>query len=492
MNNIEAIAKRYEKIAPVFNERMRRLWSGAESSVIGFGGIEIVSKATGLSRNTIVRGEQELEDIEKLPQFMFCWENNLENDNERFLEFLQKNFGIDWIKTAKTEKIDDGKTLRIFTEKNFISLKLNNDKTKLIVKIDDSRTYEFKIEAENGKLNIYISQNSIRKVGGGRKRAIDIHPEIKDELSKLIEPVTRGDPVLPLMWTCKSLRNLSSELENKGYKVSHKTIGEILHELGYCLHANRKTLEGSSNPDRNKQFEYINQKVIAFQNENQPVISVDSKKKENIGNYKNNGREWQQKGEYKEVNIYDFINKELGRGIPYGVYDMLLNKGWVSVGTDNDTAEFAVETIRRWWNTMGKTSYSIATKLLITADGGGSNGSRVRLWKIELQKLANETGMEISVCHFPPGTSKWNKIEHRLFSFITQNWRAKPLISHEVIVNLIANTTTKKGLKVLCDLNTNNYPKGIKISDEQFAEVNIKKEDFHGEWNYTIDINKKV
>ena len=281
-------------------------------------------------------------------------------------------------------------------------------------------------------------------------------------------------------------------MENKGYKVSHKTIGEILHELGYCLHANRKTLEGSSNPDRNKQFEHINQKVIAFQNENQPVISVDSKKKENIGNYKNNGREWQQKGEYKEVNIYDFINKELGRGIPYGVYDMLLNKGWVSVGTDNDTAEFAVETIRRWWNTMGKISYSNATKLLITADGGGSNGSRVRLWKIELQRLANETGMEISVCHFPPGTSKWNKIEHRLFSFITQNWRAKPLISHEVIVNLIANTTTKKGLKVLCDLNTNIYPKGIKISDEQFAEVNLKRDDFHGEWNYTIEINKKI
>ena len=220
MNNIEAIAKRYEKIAPVLDERMRRLWGGAESSVIGFGGIEIVSKATGLSRNTIVRGEQELEDIEKLPQSMFCWENNLENDNERFLEYLQKNYGIDWIKTAKIEKIDDGKTLRIFTEKKFISLKLNNDKTRLIVKIDDSRTYEFKIEVENGKLNIYMSQNSIRKVGGGRKKAIDIHPEIKDELSKLIEPVTRGDPVLPLMWTCKSLRNLSSELENKGYNPS--------------------------------------------------------------------------------------------------------------------------------------------------------------------------------------------------------------------------------------------------------------------------------
>jgi Rhodopirellula transposase DDE domain len=486
VNNIETIAKRYEKIAPVLDERFRRLWAGAESSAIGFGGIEIVSKATGLSRNTIVRGEQELKDIEKLPLSMFSWENNSENENERFLEFLENNFGINWIKTAKIEKSDDGRTLRLFTEKNFISLKLNNDKTKLILKIDDSRTYKFKIKAENGKLSIYVSQDSIRKVGGGRKKSIDIHPEIKDELSKLIEPATRCDPESPLMWTCKSLRNLSSELKNKGYNVSHKTVGEILHELGYSLHANRKTLEGSNHPDRNKQFEYINQKVIAFQNENQPVISVDAKKKENIGNFKNNGREWQQKGEYEEVNIYDFIDKERGRGVPYGVFDMFLNKGWVSVGTDNDTSEFAVETIRRWWNNMGKVSYSCATKLLITADGGGSNGSRVRLWKMELQELANETGMEISVCYFPPGTSKWNKIEHQLFSFITKNWRAKPLISYEVIVNLIANTTTKKGLKVSCDLDTNQYPKGIKISDKQLAEVNIKKEDFHGEWNYTI------
>lgn len=491
MNDIESIAKRYEKISPVLDERMRRLWAGAESSVIGFGGIGIVSKATGLSRNTVVRGEQELEEIKKVSQHMFSWDNNLENDNERFLTFLQQSFGVDWVKTAKNEKIDDGKTLRIFTEKNSLTLKLNNEKTRVNLKIDDVRTYEFKIETENGKLNIYASQNSIRKAGGGRKKAIDINPEIKEELSKLIEPATRGDPESPLMWTCKSLRNLSSELKNKGYNVSHKTVGEILHEIGYSLHANRKTLEGSSHPDRNKQFEYINQKVITFQNENQPVISVDTKKKEHIGNFKNNGQEWRQKGDFEEVNIYDFLMKELGSGIPYGVYDIWLNKGWVSVGTDNDTAEFAVETIRRWWNMMGKISYSNATKLLITADGGGSNGSRVRLWKTELQKLANETGLEISVCHFPPGTSKWNKIEHQLFSFITQNWRAKPLISHEVIVNLIANTTTKKGLKVSCDLNTNKYPKGIKISDEQLAEVNIKRDDFHGEWNYTIDLNKK-
>jgi hypothetical protein len=256
--------------------------------------------------------------------------------------------------------------------------------------------------------------------------------------------------------------------------------------MGYSLQANQKNLEGSSHPDRNAQFEYINQQVINFQIEKQPVISVDTKKKELIGNFKNNGQEWWPKGESEEVDMHDFMKKELGRGIPYGVYDIFLNKGWVSVGTDHDTSEFAVESIRRWWKTMGILSYSNASKLMITADGGGSNGSRVKLWKVELQKLANETGMEISVSHFPPGTSKWNKIEHQLFSFITKNWRAKPLISHEVIVNLIANTTTEKGLKVMCELNTNKYAIGIKISDEQLAELNIERNDFHGEWNYTI------
>ncbi len=256
--------------------------------------------------------------------------------------------------------------------------------------------------------------------------------------------------------------------------------------MGYSLQANRKILEGSSHPDRNAQFEFINQQAIKFQKSNQPVISVDTKKKERVGNFKNSGQEWRPKGEPEEVFIHDFPDKELGRAIPYGVYDQGLNKGWVSVGTDNDTAEFAVETIRRWWYSMGKPFYIDATKLLITADGGGSNGTRVRLWKTELQKFANETKMDISVCHFPPCTSKWNKIEHRLFSYITQNWRGKPLISHEVIVNLIANTTTKTGLKVSCDLNLNKYQKGIKVSDEELSQVNIEKNDFHGEWNYTI------
>lgn len=396
MENIEAIAKKYEKISPVLDERMRRLWAGVESSVIGFGGIAVVSKATGMSRNTIIRGEREIDEISGKP--------------------------------TKT----------------------------------------------------------IRKTGGGRKKAIDIDPRIQEELTKLIEPVTRGDPESPLKWTCKSLRKLSSELKNKGHNVSHRIVGELLHKMGYSLQANRKILEGSSHPDRNAQFEFINQQVIKFQNNNQPIISVDTKKKELVGNFKNNGQEWRPKGEPEDVFSYDFPIKGLGRAIPYGIYDQGLNKGWVSVGTDNDTAEFAVETIRRWWDSMGKTCYANATKLLITADGGGSNGSRVKLWKTELQKFANEIRMNISVCHFPPCTSKWNKIEHRLFSHITKNWRGKPLISHEVIVNLIANTTTETGLEVSCDLNLNKYQKGIKVSDEELSKVNIVKEEFHGEWNYTI------
>ncbi|GFO97345.1 transposase [groundwater metagenome] len=486
MEKIELIAKRYEKFSPIMDERMRRLWAGVESSVIGFGGIQMVSKATGLSRNTIVRGEQELEKIEEISQNIFRWDKIPDNDNIRLTEFLKQSLNIDWVDSAKIEKIDNGKTIRVYTDTNFISLRLNDEKTRVNLKIDDGRIYEFIAKMENDTLNIYMFQKGIREPGGGRKKEIDKNPKIKDDLSKLIDPVTRGHPESPLLWTCKSLRKLASELKLKGHKVSHRIVGNLLHEMGYSLQANQKNLEGSSHPDRNAQFEYINQQVINFQKEKQPVISVDTKKKEKIGNFKNNGQEWLPKGKPEEVEMHDFMKKELGRGIPYGVYDMLLNKGWVSVGTDNDTAEFAVETIRRWWKTMGILSYSNASKLMITADGGGSNGSRVKLWKVELQTLANETGMEISVSHFPPGTSKWNKIEHQLFSFITKNWRAKPLISHEVIVNLIANTTTEKGLKVMCELNTNKYATGIKISDEQLAEINIKRDDFHGEWNYTI------
>jgi len=402
MIDIEMIAKRYKKIKPLLDERTCRLWAGTESSTIGFGGIATVSKATGLSRNTIVRGQRELEDVESI---------------------------------------------------------------------------KFK---------------GVRRSGGGRKRATDKDPKLEGDLLELLEPVTRGDPESPLLWTCKSLRNLSSELKKQGHFVSYRVIGEILDKMGYSLQANRKTLEGSNNEDRDEQFNHINQQVIKFQRENQPVISVDTKKKELVGNFKNDGKEWKPKGKPDEVEIYDFPSQSVGKAIPYGIYDIGKNLGWVSVGIDHDTSTFAVESIRRWWYSMGQQIYPDAVKLLVTADGGGSNGSRVRLWKIEIQKFANETNMEISICHFPPGTSKWNKIEHRLFSHITQNWRGKPLISHEVIVNLIANTTTRTGLKVKCELDTNKYQKGTKISDKQFAKVNIKREEFHGEWNYVIYSNVTV
>lgn len=329
-----------------------------------------------------------------------------------------------------------------------------------------------------------------RKSGGGRKRHIDIDPTLKSDLEKLIDPTTRGEPESPLRWTCKSTRKLSAALIEMGHSASDWLVSELLHEMGYSLQANRKTNEGGSNPDRNAQFEYINTTVQSFQEAGQPVISVDTKKKELVGDFKNAGQEWQPAKAPEHVRVYDFVDKELGKVNPYGVYDMTQNKAWVNVGTDHDTAAFAVESIRGWWRSMGSETYPEATELLITADGGGSNGSRVKLWKIELQKLANETGLSIRVCHFPPGTSKWNKIEHRLFSYISQNWRAKPLISHEVIVNLIASTTTSKGLKVQCQLDSNTYPKGIKVSDEELAQVNLDRQQFHGEWNYVISPNR--
>jgi hypothetical protein len=305
-------------------------------------------------------------------------------------------------------------------------------------------------------------------------------------LESLVEPVTRGDPESTLRWTCKSLRQLEAELQSEGYVVSHTSIGGLLRKMGYSLQGNRKTLEGGDHPDRNAQFEFINARAKdAIRNE-QPVISVDTKKKELVGQYKNGGKEIRPKGEPEQVKVYDFVDKELGRANPYGIYDIANNLGWVSVGTDHDTASFAVSTIRRWWFGMGKALYPDARELLITADGGGSNGSRVRLWKVELQKLADELGIPIRVSHFPPGTSKWNKIEHRLFSYISMNWRGKPLVSHETIVNLIAATTTRKGLKVKAELDDGLYPKGIKISDEELEAVRIFREDFHGEWNYSI------
>ena len=326
----------------------------------------------------------------------------------------------------------------------------------------------------------------IRRVGGGRKKSKEKDPSLVADLERLVEPLTRGDPESSLRWTCKSVRNLADELKRQGHQISYPVVAELLHELGYSLQSNRKTKEGSTHPDRNQQFEYINARVERAISGKQPVISVDTKKKELVGDFKNPGADWRPKGEPEKVRMHDFPIPELGRVAPYGVYDLAANSGWVSVGLDHDTASFAVETIRRWWHAMGQERYPEAKQLIITADGGGSNGSRLRLWKLELQKLADETGLIIAVSHFPPGTSKWNKIEHRLFSFISKNWRGQPLISLEVIVSLIAATTTKKGLKVHASIDDSTYPAGAKVSDSEMKEINLRRDTFHGEWNYEI------
>jgi hypothetical protein len=326
----------------------------------------------------------------------------------------------------------------------------------------------------------------IRRPGGGRKRTVETDATLRADLERLIDPATRGDPESPLRWTCKSIRKLDDELRRMGHSTSHRMVAELLHEAGYNLQANRKTIEGKGHPDRNAQFEHINRKVRAALKAGEPVISVDAKKKELVGDFKNAGREWRPEGDPEPVRVYDFIIPELGRVTPYGIFDMARNAGWVNVGTDHDTSAFAVESIRRWWGSMGRAHYPSAKTLQITADGGGSNGSRVRLWKLELQRLASETGLRIAVCHFPPGTSKRNKIENRLFSIISQNWRGRPLVSHEVVVNLIAATTTETGLQVSCELDRNSYPSGIKVSKEDMAGINLQKDEFHGEWNYTI------
>lgn len=331
----------------------------------------------------------------------------------------------------------------------------------------------------------------IRRTGGGRKNLLKSDPTLKEDLQGLISPYTRGDPESPLRWTCKSVRKLADALSHKGHSVSHSTVSMLLRDMGYSLQANQKTMEGKQHPDRNAQFEYINKRVRSHQRSAQPVISVDTKKKEKVGDFKNGGQEWHPKGHPEIVRVHDFIDKELGKVAPYGVYDLTKNNGWVNVGIDHDTAAFAVASIRRWWRKMGRPAYSKASDLLITADSGGSNSSRNRLWKVELQKMANRTGLTITVCHFPPGTSKWNKIEHRMFSFITKNWRGKPLIDRATIVNLIGSTKTKEGFKIRCELDTRTYPKGIKVPDAQLEKVNLKKHQFHGDWNYTIYPNKK-
>jgi hypothetical protein len=341
-------------------------------------------------------------------------------------------------------------------------------------------------ELESRQFEDQPTGSRIRRPGAGRKSVTETDKTLQSDLELLIEPVTRGDPESPLRWTCKSLRSLADELGNMGHNVSHTHVGKMLIMMGYSLQGNKKTLEGTGHPDRNAQFEYINEQVTERLAKREPVISVDTKKKELIGRFKNNGKTWRPKGEPTEVKVHDDFIEEAGRANPYGVYDVGADEGWVSVGTDHDTAAFAVQTIRRWWRVVGHPTYPNAKELFITADGAGSNGGRVRLWKLELQGLADEISIPIRVCHYPPGTSKWNKIEHRLFSFITMNWRGEPLISHEVMLNLIAGTRTKTGLSVRVELDNGEYPKGIKVPDAEFATINMVRDDFHGDWNYSI------
>ena len=392
------IRRRFRLIAAHLDERMRRLVAAAEAAALGFGGVSIVARATGVSRRAIRIGATELRQ---------------------------------------------------------------------------------KPRAVGGA-------GRVRRPGGGRKKAVHQDLTLLRDLEALIEPVTRGDPESPLRWTAKSVRRLAAELQRQGHRTSHRMVAEMLHELGYSLQANAKTIEGARHPDRNAQFEYINETVGKFLAQREPVISVDTKKKELVGEFKNVGRELRPQGQPENVRVHDFVIPELGRAIPYGVYDLGSNTGWVSVGIDHDTAEFAVETIRRWWRWMGQKYYPQAKRLLITADAGGSNGSRLRLWKTEIQNLADELKIPIAICHFPPGTSKWNRIEHRLFSFISQNWRGKPLISHAVIIKLIAATRTKAGLKVRARLDTNSYREGIKVSRAELENVRLRPDSFHGDWNYTI------
>lgn len=326
----------------------------------------------------------------------------------------------------------------------------------------------------------------IRQPGGGRKPLTYHAPDILQALDALVEPTTRGDPESLLRWTCKSTRRLAQELQRQGYRIGDRKVADLLHELNYSLQANAKTREGGQHPDRNAQFEYINALAKRFYRRGQPVISVDTKKKELVGDFKNAGREWQPQGQPEQTRVHDFLDKDLGKAIPYGVYDLADNSGWVSVGIDHDTSEFAIDSILSWWKNMGCKSYPEAGELLILADGGGSNGSRSRLWKMGIQRLADTTGLGIHVSHFPPGTSKWNKIEHRMFAFITQNWRGRPLVSYETIINLIGNTTTTSGLRIKAKLNRRKYKTGLKVTNAELAKVNIKAAKFHGDWNYKI------
>jgi hypothetical protein len=333
---------------------------------------------------------------------------------------------------------------------------------------------------------VAASGQRIRAPGGGRKRLVDSDASLLSDLDALVEPTSRGDPMSPLRWTCKSTTRLAAELAQRGHQVSQRTVCDLLAQLNYSLQSVRKTREGGQHPDRDAQFQYIAAMVKKFQRQRQPVISVDTKKKELIGDFKNAGREWRPQGQPEQVRVHDFIDQELGKVAPYGVYDVTANVGWVSVGIDHDTAEFAVQSIRRWWMEMGRPMYEQARRLLITADCGGSNGYRVRLWRLELQRLADDLGLEVQVCHFPPGTSKWNKIEHRMFCHITNNWRGRPLLSRQVVVNLIGGVTTEQGLRVRAALDEGTYDSGVKVSDADLAAIDLTRDKFHGEWNYRV------
>ena len=343
-------------------------------------------------------------------------------------------------------------------------------------------------ELESGES---VEPGRTRRSGGGRKRTVEKDGKLWIDLEGLVEPSASGDAMSSLRWTSKSVRHLSEELQAMGHDVSHRLVADLLHASGYSLQANRKTREGTRQPDRDAQFRYINDEVQRFQKRRQPVVSVDTKKKELVGDFKNWGREWRRQGDPEPVRVHDFLIPEQGKAIPYGVYDLNRNEGWVTVGIDHDTASFAVNAIRRWWNLMGRPAYPGATSVLITADAGGSNGPRLRLWKWELQRFANRTGLSITICHFPPGTSKWNKIEHRLFSHIAMNWRGKPLISLAAIVNLIGSTRTGAGLRVRSEIDRNSYPMGVVVTDDQMSQVQLQPHRFHGEWNYTIRPKRK-
>jgi len=395
--DIDIIRKKFRSLSPVMDERMKRLWAGAEAEAFGAGGIAVVEEATGMSRTTIRAGRDEL-----------------------------------------TTGVDPSQVV------------------------------------------------NVRRAGAGRPTIEERAPEIIAALEALVDPVTRGDPESPLRWTSKSTRKLAQELGRQGFRLSPQKVGQLLHSLGYSLQGTSKTKEGDSHPDRNAQFEFINDRVDAFQARQAPVISVDTKKKELIGDFGNAGREWQPEGQPVPVRVHDFIDDTLGKAIPYGVYDLMHNTGWVNVGIDHDTPAFAVASIAQWWRNMGKKVHPDATELLITADSGGSNAARSRLWKRELQRFADRSGLAVSVSHFPPGTSKWNKIEHRLFCHITQNWRGRPLVDRETIVQLIGSVRTAAGLKVKAGLDTRSYPTGIKVSDNEMDNLLITTEEFHGDWNYTI------